>query len=210
MDDLRSRCGGYGDLIEKIRCLRDHDDAAERIGQAAFALAQSMSYAGEMKRARATIGAAIRYFSGRSEVIIPFGADVSESRFLIDGWSGIATVAGVAGRYAIGPESRIRFPRPASEGDLQLRLTLAPGDICAADAFHMIVLVNGQQVLDTVVSSPGDVVCTVSSDALAGSSQTAITLVFLDSGEGTPLAFPAGLTARGLLFTRLQLGLPGH
>ncbi|WP_428485498.1 glycosyl transferase family 90 [Rhodopila sp.] len=191
------------DLIEKIRWLREHDDHAQRIGQAGLALARSMSRANELKRVRPTISAAIRCFSGRPDIVIPFGAETDESRFLIDGWSGIFTASGATGRYALGPESRIKFPRPMSEHDMELRLSLAAP--APANAFRMITVVNGLQVDDVVVTSPRDVVSTVPASTVARGSQTTITLLFPDLCQTSKPALPAVPAMAGLLFTGLQM-----
>jgi len=194
-----------GDLIEKIEWLREHDDAARRIGEAGLALAASMSRTSELQRARATISAAIRYFAGRPEIMIAFGADTAESRWLADGWSGTVTAAGTAGRYALGPESRIKFPRPVSQGDLELRLTLAAGGSGPANPFRMITVVNGTQVSDTIVSSPGRFVSVVPAAVVARGTQTTVSLLFPNPGPSTQPALPAGLVASGLLFTEFRL-----
>jgi len=196
------------DLIEKIEWLREHDDAARRIGEAGLTLVNAMSHAGELKRACATVSAAMRYFSGRPEVVIRFGKETVESRFLVDGWSGIVTISGTTGRYALGPESRVKFSRPASQGDLELRLTLAAAGPREIKPFRMLTVVNGTQVNDTIVSSPCQLICMVPAAVVALGTQTTVTLLFPDAGSSTPPALPAGLSASGLLFSELHLAAP--
>jgi hypothetical protein len=62
------------DLIDKVRWLRAHDDAARQIGERGAALAETLDFESQLKDSSRIITAAFQYFSARPEIIIRFGA----------------------------------------------------------------------------------------------------------------------------------------
>lgn len=52
--------GDLSDLMEKLTWLRQHDDAARRVGEAGRALAESLDYRGEIARSLPVVAAALR------------------------------------------------------------------------------------------------------------------------------------------------------
>ena len=75
------------DLVEKVVWLRAHDDAARRIGEQGLALAESLDYEGELKRAGRIITAAIRWSARLPEIALSFGVGADANACLRDGWA---------------------------------------------------------------------------------------------------------------------------
>lgn len=128
------------DLVEKVEWLRSHDDAGRQIGERGRALALSLDYLTEVERAGRTISAALRYFSGRPEMVLQFGSGEHDNVYLRDGWSEPED----GGVPAVGWESRIELPWPIAAGDFVLTLDVSRVDGSAMPASqHVDVQVNG-------------------------------------------------------------------
>ena len=110
------------DLIEKVRWLQAHDDAARAIGDHGRTLARSLDYEGELKSASRTIEAALRYFAGQPESELLFGIGGNGHAQLREGWFAPHS-DGVAARDF---ESCIELPRPIAPQDFVLSLDISP------------------------------------------------------------------------------------
>ncbi len=134
------------DLIEKVRWLQAHDDAARAIGDHGRTLARSLDYEGELKSASRTIEAALRYFAGQPESELLFGIGGNGHAQLREGWFAPHS-DGVAARDF---ESCIELPRPIAPQDFVLSLDISPVTAIPVGQ-RIVVAANGEVLLQAVV-----------------------------------------------------------
>jgi hypothetical protein len=166
------------DLMDKISWLREHDDAARRIGENGRVLAMSLSYNGELRAAGRTISAAARYFGGRPETELHFGSDLPGDVGLLGGWTGQRD----DGLQAMGQESRLDLPRPIASESFVLTLDVSPVDGPAAPpAQRVTVVVNAETLRETVVSTRRLIRCRVPRRTIDTADRLVITLLLPDA-----------------------------
>jgi hypothetical protein len=137
------------DLVEKLEWLRAHDDEAREIGARSLALALSLDYGGELRRAGPTIAAALRYAGGRPETELLFGQGGNGHAHLRDGWLPPES----DGVPAQGAESRIELPRPMAGDTVVLSLVLSPFTGPSAPTAQRVTLVaNGEVLKDATIA----------------------------------------------------------
>jgi hypothetical protein len=138
------------DIVDKLVWLRAHDDAARRIGEQGLALAESLDYEGELKRAGRIITAAIRWSARLPEIALAFGVGADANACLRDGWAEPED----GGIPALGFESRVELPLPVGCDDYVLILDLSPcADAPAPLAQRVTVIANGEILHQTTLSA---------------------------------------------------------
>ena len=138
------------DLVENLDWLRAHDDAARRVGERGRALAESLDFEGELKRAGRVVTAAIRYFPPQPEKPLTTGLGAAANACLREGWD----EPGDAGVPALGTESRIELPRPVAMGDFVLMLDVSPfSDAQASPVQRVTVVANGEVLHQAALST---------------------------------------------------------
>jgi hypothetical protein len=166
------------DLVAKVRWLRDHDEAARAIGEQGQALALSLDYDGELKRAVFTVTAALRYFALRSESNLHFGRGERDNGVLREGWFDPVD-AGVAAR---GFESRIELPRPITPGDFVLALDVSfRRDVPRRLAQRLTIAVNGEVLRHVVLTERRTVECSLPRQTIEAGDVMTITLLHPDA-----------------------------
>jgi hypothetical protein len=190
------------DLVEKIEWLKAHDDAARQIGERGRALAESLDYPGELKRAGRTISAALRYFSGRPEAVLRFGAAEDDNVYLRDGWSEPED----GGVSAVGWESRIELPRPIAAEDFVLTLDMSPvGGAAMSAAQRLSVLANGEILRQATLSAREELRCPLPRRVAVQAEKLAITLLHPDGVSGSSAARPLDPRVLSVTLHRLEL-----
>ena len=173
-----SVCSDMSDLVDKIGWLREHDDAACRVGENGRALAMSLSYEGELKAAWRTIAAAARYFGGRLETELHFGLVLPVDVRLLGGW----TAQREDGLQAMSQESRLDLPRPVAAESFVLSLDVSPvGGPAAPPAQRVTVVVNAETLRETVVSTRRLIRCRVPRRTIDAADRLVITLLHPDA-----------------------------
>ena len=165
------------DLVEKIDWLRAHDDAARRIGERGRALAESLDFEGEIKRAGRVITAAIRYATRLPESSLVFGTGANSNGFLREGWAEPRD----AGVEALGHASRIELLRPIAQDDFVLTLDISPlTDAPAPAAQRVTVVANGEVLYHSELSTRRVLSCTLPRRALRAAEALTLTLLHPD------------------------------
>jgi hypothetical protein len=129
-----------GDLAEKLKWLRTHDDTARAIGEAGRGLAEELTDEQEVVRAAPVFAAAIRAAAPGPEIDLRFGWDMSGDDVLRTGW--LAPEAD--GVNASGFESRMEIAKPYGLGDFILIVELSPA---ASRATRVAIIANGEVIL---------------------------------------------------------------
>jgi hypothetical protein len=163
------------DLLEKVDWLRAHDTAARRIGEQGRALAESLDWEGELKRAGRIITAAIRYFARQPETVLSFGADGGPHACLRNGWGEPEEDGGVP---ALGYQSSIELPLPVAVDDFVLTLDLSPFTDPPAPPTQRVTVVGNGEVLHQAALSIRQVLCCPLPQRIFRSAET-LTLTLL-------------------------------
>jgi hypothetical protein len=159
------------DLPEKVRWLRSHDSVARRIGQCGRELALSLDWETELQRTVPTIAAAFRHFAGNPEVSLCFGAGSAGNECLGGSWSHVEEECA----WALGHESRIVVPRPATTGDDRLAIDMAP---CPAVRSALVTIAVKREIVRKVSVDERQVVdCYLSRRLLAHADRIEIALL---------------------------------
>jgi hypothetical protein len=194
--------GDMSDLLEKISWLRQHDDAARRIGENGMALAMSLTYEEELQAAGRTIAAAARFFAGQPETDIQFGPEIPDDVRLLSGW----TTSRRDGLTAVGQESRLELPQPVAAEDFVLTLDLSPyNEAPASPAQRVGIEVNGETLSDTVLSSRQLVRCRVSRRTIGTANCLSVTLRHPDASSLASASNPLDDRALSIVVNRLTL-----
>ena len=184
------------DLVEKVDWLRAHDDAARQIGERGRALAESLDFEGELKRAGRVITAAIRYAARLPESSLAFGIGADGNGCLREGWA----EPGDASVPALGTESRIELPRPVSLDDFVLTLDISPFTEAPGSPEQRITVVANGEMLHHAALSTRQVLCCSLPQRVLGTAETlTLTLLHPDSVRAASVARP--LDERLLSFT---------
>ena len=166
------------DLVEKIDWLRAHDNAARRIGERGRALAESLDFEGEVKRAGRVITAAIRYAARLPESSLVFGIGANGNGFLREGWA----EPGDAGVAALGHESRIELPRPIAQDDFVLMLDISPFTAApAAPEQRVTVVASGEVVHQATLSTRQVLSCPLPERTFRSAETLRLTLLHPDA-----------------------------
>jgi hypothetical protein len=190
------------DLVDKIDWLRTHDDAARAIGEHGRALGLSMDYEGELQRAGRTITAALRYFAGQPETELHFGVGKDGNACLQDGWS----EPSAEGAMADGCESRVKLPRPVATLDFVLSLEMSPvAEPPAPTPQRVIVVVNGEVLLESRVAERQVLRCTVSRRSIELDDALFVTLLHPDRWASASATHPLDGRTISVVLHRLSL-----
>jgi SAM-dependent methyltransferase len=190
------------DLVEKVKWLKAHDDAARQIGKRGRALAESLDYPGELKRAGRTINAALRYFSGRPEAVLRFGTTEDDNVYLGEGWSEPEE----GGVSAVGSESRLELPRPIAAEDFVMTLDVSPvSELEMSAPQRLTVLANGEIVRQATLSARQELRCPLPRRVIDHAEKLAITLLHPDGMCGASAARPLDTRALSVTLHRLEL-----
>jgi hypothetical protein len=175
------------DLVDKLSWLREHDDEARAIGEQGQALALSMDFEGELKRAARIITAALHYFAGEPETEVRFGLNESGNACLQDGWLQ-PLKDGVGAR---GFESRLKLPRPVAVDDFVLSLDLSPStEPPALIPQRVLVVANGDVLLDATLTERQTLRCALSRRTIEKDEALLVTLLHPDAQVGASAAHP--------------------
>lgn len=165
------------DLIDKVRWLQQHDDAARAIGAQGQALAMSLDYDAEINGAIRTLSAALRYSSRRPETEMHFGVGQADNVYLRDGW----LEAEQAGVPMCDAESRIHVPRPIAQDDFRLGLDVSPTWVSSDHPKQRVAIsVNGEVLLQGEVAQRETVTCRIGRERIQASPGLTITLLHPD------------------------------
>jgi Glycosyl transferase family 90 len=190
------------DLVDKVRWLRDHDDLAHAIGEQGQALALSMDYEGELKRAGRTITAALHNFSGQPETKLSFGIGKEGSACLRNTWPE-SLKDGVATR---GFESRLQLLRPVATEDFVLSLDLSPAATPPAPVPQRVTVVaNGEVLLTTTLAGRQTLHCNLSRRTIEKNEALFVTLLHPDATSGASAAYPLDVRMVSVVLHGLSL-----
>jgi hypothetical protein len=139
------------DLVEKVIWLRDHDDAARKIGEAGRALAESLDQR-EIARSVPVIAAAMRAAGGGPLVGSRFGPDAPDKTLLGAGWE----KPDQNGVRAAASECHLTLARPPGLGDYVLLADVSAG---GGPARRMIIIINGKPMLSRLLAGRTTVCC---------------------------------------------------
>ena len=193
---------GMSDLVAKIRWLIAHDDAARQIGELGQALALSMDFAGELKRAVPTITAALRYFAGRPETELRFGSGRADNAYLREGWLD----AEAQGVPAGGIESLIELPRPVATEDFVLALELSPTTLAPTrSAQRVTVVANGEVLRHVMLSKPQALECMLLRRTIDVAEMLSVRLLHPDATTTASESHPLDTRACSITLHRLTL-----
>jgi hypothetical protein len=190
------------DLVDKIRWLREHDDAARAIGEQGQALALSMDYEDELKRAGRTITAALNHFAGRPETELRFGLGEADNACLCEGWSLLSD----AGAAASGFESRLKLLRPVATADFVLSLDLSPAtEPWAITPQGVVIVANGEVLLESTLSERVMLHCALSRRTIVTDEALLVTLRHPDARINTSAANPLDTRAVSVVLHGVSL-----
>ena len=167
------------DLVETLDWLRAHDDAARRIGERGRALADSLDFEGELRRAGRVITAAIRYFAQQPETSLSFGLGAAANTCLREGWD----EPGDNGVPMLGAESRIELPRPVAMGDFVLMLNISPFTDAPGSPRQQVTVigVNGEVVHQAELSTRQVLCCPLPERTFRTAETLRLTLLHPDA-----------------------------
>ncbi len=167
------------DLIENVEWLRSHDEQARLIGERGWELADSLNYEAELRHASRTITAAIRYFNGRPELSLVFGAGREDDEScLTDGWYS----PGAGCVLASGGESHIALPRPVAISDFVLEMEIGPSELIEVPGRQRLsVAANGELVLQADITERRVVQCTLECRLWQDFEQLSVALLHPDA-----------------------------
>jgi hypothetical protein len=182
------------DLVEKVAWLRDHDDAARKIGEAGRALADALDER-ELSRAIPVITAAMQTDGGGPSIGPRFGTGAPPNVVLGAGWhtpghDGVATAAS---------ECQLTLSRPPGPGDYVL---LAEVSIMNGPPRLMTIVANGKPLLSRFIADRTTACCPLSRAVAAVEDKFDLTFCFPDS----PISGPDS----GMMLHRIGIAAAGQ
>ena len=138
------------DLPDKVKWLQSNDASARQIGEAGFALAESLGSPEELTHVSRTIAAGIRADAGGPLLDLRFASGASGTSALQDGWLE-QDADGVRSR---DPECTITLPEPPGFGDYVLLAEVSPAD---AGGIRLMITADHHVLVDRRITDRGTV-----------------------------------------------------
>lgn len=161
------------DLVEKVIWLRDHDDAAQKIGEAGRALAEALDQR-EIERTVPIIATAMRAAGGRPLVDPRFGPGAPDNAILGAGWD----TPGEDGVTATARECHLTLPRPPGLGDYVL---LADVSAEGGPPRFITIIINGKPMISRSISGRTTVCCPLPRSVATAGDQVDLSFCFTDA-----------------------------
>ena len=190
------------DLMEKMEWLRSHDHEARAIGEQGRSLANALDFEGELKRAGRTICAALRFFGGKPEVELHFGAGKTGLGSLTHGWYPPES----DGVSASGQLSELELERPVAQQDFvgSFELSVA-ADTPERAVQQVTIAANGEVLRHVLVPDRRTYHCYLSRSTIMSADALTITLLHPDATCTASASRPLDERTLSVMLHKLEL-----
>jgi hypothetical protein len=166
------------DLVEKVNWLRGNDEAAQRIGEAGRALAESLDER-EIHLAAPVIAAAIRAEAGAPLIDLRFGERAPDNAVLGAGWR----TPGPDGVTVASAQSHLTLATPPGFGD---HVLLAELSVRTGLPHQMTMTVNGETLLSRLIAERATVFCLLPRSVTNANDRLDVAFDFRDASGPRP------------------------